>query len=210
MELEYEEHTGRFPSNVILTYNEEDKEEVCGKLPTTKKNGSINKEYSKTQNVYGQYPPTKKWEAYNDKGSASRYFYCAKASKKDRDEGLDIFNYDVTNDGRNTPPDNPFQRGLTLRKNIHPTVKPTELMQYLVRLVSPKGATILDPFMGSGSTGKAVMYENKENNSNYKFIGIEKEQEYCKISMARIQWVIEHVKEKEEQISFDSIINQGE
>ena len=68
---------------------------------------------------------------------------------------------------------NAFQRGETLRKNTHPTVKPTDLMQYLVRLVSPKGATILDPFNGSGSTGKAVMFENKERDANYKYIGIE-------------------------------------
>ena len=119
-----------------------------------------------------------------------RYFYCAKASKKDRDEGLDEFNQEKVNDGRITPIDNAFQRGETLRKNTHPTVKPTTLMQYLVRLVAPKGATILDPFMGSGSTGKAVMYENKERNADYKFIGIEQEPEYCKIAEARIKFAI--------------------
>ena len=70
----------------------------------------------------------------------------------------------------------------TSRKNIHPTVKPCELMQYLVRLVAPKGATILDPFMGSGSTGKAVMFENRERNADYKFIGIDLEKEYCEIA----------------------------
>lgn len=80
-------------------------------------------------------------------GSACRYFYCAKASKKDRDEGLDTFKQEKVNDGRQTPIDNAFQRGETPRKNIHPTVKPTELMQYLVRLVTPKGGTVLDPFM---------------------------------------------------------------
>ena len=63
-------------------------------------------------------------------------------------------------------------------------------MQYLVRLVSPKGATILDPFMGSGSTGKAVMYENLERNKDYKFIGIEQSEEYCNIARARIEYVI--------------------
>lgn len=116
-----------------------------------------------------------------------RYFYCAKASKKDRDEGLDSFNQEKVNDGRQTPIDNPFQRGETPRKNIHPTVKPTSLMQYLVRLVAPKNATILDPFMGSGSTGKAIEYENKERNAGYKFIGIEKDTDYCKIAEARIE-----------------------
>ena len=117
-----------------------------------------------------------------------RYFYCAKASRRDRDEGLEEFMEDTTDDGRNKPIDNPFLRGKTMRHNTHPTVKPTSLMQYLVRLVVPKGATILDPFMGSGSTGKAVMYENKDRNANYKFIGIEKDAEYCKIAEARIKY----------------------
>ena len=132
-----------------------------------------------------------------------RYFYCAKASKKDRDEGLDSFNQQKVNDGRNTPIDNAFQRGETLRKNTHPTVKPTELMQYLIRLVSPNGATILDPFNGSGSTGKAVMYENKERNKNYKYIGIELTEEYLPIAKARIEYVckLNEKKLKEMQMS---------
>ena len=103
----------------------------------------------------------------NLKYEQRRYIYEPKASKKDRDEGLHI-------------------------KNTHATVKPTSLMQYLIRLVSPKGATILDPFMGSGSTGKAVMYENKERNADYKFIGIEKEKEYYNIAEARIQYVLKN------------------
>ena len=133
---------------------------------------------------------------YNDSGSASRYFYCAKASKKDRDEGLDTFSQEKVNDGRNTPIDNAYQRGETLRKNTHPTVKPTELMQYLIRLVSPNGATILDPFNGSGSTGKAVMYENKERNKNYKYIGIELTEEYLPISKARIECLVDSTPEE--------------
>lgn len=62
-------------------------------------------------------------------------------------------------------------------------------MQYLVRLVAPKGATILDVFMGSGSTGKAVMYENKERDANYNFIGFELNEEYCNIAKSRIEYV---------------------
>lgn len=119
-----------------------------------------------------------------------RYFYCAKASKKDRDEGLEEFEEKNTMCDRNpelASANMPQNRSGNLRKNTHPTVKPTNLMQYLIRLVAPKGATILDPFMGSGSTGKAVMYENKERNADYKFIGIEKDAEYCKIAEARIK-----------------------
>jgi DNA modification methylase len=74
------------------------------------------------------------------------------------------------------------------RLNIHPAVKPTELLEYLVRLVAPKGATVLDPFMGSGSTGKAVMFENRERNAAYKFIGVELSEEYIPIAEARIKF----------------------
>ena len=100
-----------------------------------------------------------------DEGSASRYFYCAKTSKRDRNEGLSSNN-----------------------KNIHPTVKPTSLIQYLIRLVTPKGGTVLDPFNGSGSTGKACMYENADRNANYKYIGVELTEEYLPISKARIEF----------------------
>ena len=131
-----------------------------------------------------------------------RYFYCAKASKKDRDEGLEDFEYkkfystlNTKNgsgerlDGGNTP----------IRKNTHPTVKPTSLMQYLVRLVNSDEAIILDPFNGSGSTGKAVMYENKERNKNYKYIGIELTEEYLPIAKARIEYVCNLKEEKNNQ-----------
>jgi site-specific DNA-methyltransferase (adenine-specific) len=88
-------------------------------------------------------------------GGASRFFYCPKTSKTDRSEG-----------------------------NIHPTVKPTDLMAYLIRLVTPKGGIVLDPFMGSGSTGKAAVREGMN------FIGIERENEYFEIAEARINWEI--------------------
>ncbi len=188
--IEYPEHTGRFPSNVMFTYDDNDFEEVCGGLPNGGKNGSISKRYKMNNQVYGEYGECNTWDAYNDSGSAARYFYCAKASTRDRDEGLDGMLSVKCNDGRNKPIDNAFQRGETLRKNTHPTVKPTDLMQYLVRLVTPEGGTVLDPFNGSGSTGKAVMYENKDRNKNYKYIGIEMTEEYLPIAKARIEYVI--------------------
>lgn len=154
---------GRFPANLILTYDETDFDEVCGGFPSEKGN------------------------------SASRYFYCAKASKKDRDEGLDNFEEktsgELTERVEGSAGISPYAGSRVPKKNIHPTVKPTSLMQYLVRLVTPKGGTVLDPFMGSGSTGKAVAYENKERNANYKFIGIELNEEYCNIARARITYV---------------------
>lgn len=122
-----------------------------------------------------------------------RYFYCAKASKNDRDEGLEEFSTKTSGQMTERKEGNAGITALTgsrsPKKNNHPTVKPTELMRYLVRLVTPKGGTVLDPFMGSGSTGKAVACENNERNAEYKFIGIEKETEYCKIAEARIKYV---------------------
>jgi len=94
-------------------------------------------------------------ELFEDK---SRYFYCAKTSKAERNQG-------------------------TEKKNIHPTVKPIKLMKYLCRLITPKGGTVLDPFMGSGSTGMAAKEEN------FEFVGIEKEEQYFNIASARIESV---------------------
>lgn len=199
---------GRFPANVIT----DGSEEVRSGLPETKSNGGnytmqdfssfkssmmhfTNKKCEKPRiNCDKQFPI--------DSGSAMRYFYSAKASKKDRDEGLDAFEERKTTDGcirANVETARKFGANSALRKNIHPTCKPTELMQYLVRLVSPKGATILDPFMGSGSTGKAVMFENRERDANYKFIGIELTNEYLPIAQARIEYARDKFKYDLEQ-----------
>lgn len=111
-------------------------------------------------------------------GAAARFFYCAKASKRDRDDGLDCF------DAKYAPRDNGFSNKISgsnlPRANIHPTVKPTDLMAYLCRLVTPPGGVVLDPFMGSGSTGKAAVREG------FRFIGIEMDAEYLAIAEARI------------------------
>ncbi|MEE5162218.1 site-specific DNA-methyltransferase [Pseudomonas alliivorans] len=117
----------------------------------------------------------------HDSGSAARFFYCAKTSRTDRHEGL-------------IDPGPQFKSGTTLRKvettdtsgNNHPTVKPTELMAYLLRLVTPTGGKSLDPFMGSGSTGKAAVLEG------FDFIGIEQDAAYMEIATARIS----HAKAK--------------
>ena len=121
-------------------------------------------------------------EIFADK---ARYFYCAKANKKDRDEGLDGFQ-EVRTGAMSATADNSMLTGSgnlreTKRKNTHPTVKPTELMQYLCRLVTPKGGVVLDPFMGSGSTGKAAIEEG------LSFVGIEMDEDYFEIACARIE-----------------------
>ena len=116
---------------------------------------------------------------------AARFFYCAKASKRDRDEGCDGLAL-VTHQrgmGGAMPVDddgNARDRFKAQSRNHHPTVKPTDLMRYLCRLVTPPSGTVLDPFAGSGSTGKAAALEG------FRFIGIEREAEYVEIARARI------------------------
>ena len=121
---------------------------------------------------------------YEDSGNASRYFYCPKVSKSERNQGLDDHETSVGVNG-NKWTDQDYRKGdtkpTTERKNTHPTVKPVELMKYLCRLVTPKGGTVLDPFMGSGSTGMAAKDEG------FDFIGIEKEKEYFEICESRIK-----------------------
>lgn len=130
-----------------------------------------------------------------DSGSASRFFYSAKTSKRDRNEGLDEFEEIQTTGGGGLTAelreDGSFETASAggkfgsikaKQQNIHPTVKPTDLMRYLCRLVTPPNGTVLDPFMGSGSTGKACMYEG------FDFIGVELTDEYIPIAKARIEF----------------------
>jgi DNA modification methylase len=139
-------------------------------------------------------------------GSAARFFYCAKASRTDRDQGLDGFAAGHT-DNQNKLHGSVQYRNICkacnrvhknsvreccgaptvressereTRRNVHPTVKPTDLMRYLCRLVTPPGGVVLDPFMGSGSTGKAAVMEG------FRFIGCELSDDYVEIARARI------------------------
>lgn len=198
---------GRFPANVILTYDEDDYDEVCGGMPDTVSSGGSGEN---SMGALGKTVYNTGWNhstigahlgGLGDSGSASRYFYCAKASKRDRDEGLNEFEVKQTVGGGGGIGDylndvnsasGKFGSEKAPHQNYHPTVKPTSLMQYLIKLVAPKGATILDPFMGSGSTGKAVAYENFDRNANYKFIGIEINADYLKIAEARIDYVVKY------------------
>ena len=124
----------------------------------------------------------------------SRYFYCAKTSKAERNQGLDNFPIKNKKGGGGTSNNvwyeddvnsasGKFGSEKAPSKNVHPTVKPIKLMKYLCRLITPKGGTVLDPFMGSGSTGMAAKEEN------FDFVGIEKEEEYFNIASARIESV---------------------
>lgn len=129
------------------------------------------------------------------RGSAARFFYCAKASKRDRDEGCGEFKAKFAptmGNGIGGKEHNP--ETATPKHNHHPTVKPTELMRYLCRLVTPPNGLILDPFTGSGSTGKSAILEG------FRFLGFEMETQYIEIATARIEWAIEQKdKQKTEQ-----------
>ena len=141
-----ENELGRWPANVI----HDGSDEVVSKFPNSKSGKSNgNAQVGITGNVTSMRRGT--LIPRNDSGSASRFFYCAKASKSDREDG-----------------------------NNHPTVKPTELTKYLCRLVTPPNGIVLDPFMGSGSTGKAALQEG------FKFVGIEMNKEYYEIAQNRL------------------------
>ena len=122
----------------------------------------------------------------------AKFFYCPKTSKSERNKGLDNFEIKKTKGGGGTSNNTWYEDDVNAAsgkfgsekapsKNIHPTVKPQQLMQYLCRMVTPKGGTVLDMFMGSGSTGMAAKDEG------FDFIGIEKEKEYFEIAEARIE-----------------------
>jgi site-specific DNA-methyltransferase (adenine-specific) len=170
---------GRFPANVIL----DGSEEVLSEFAKAGMSRSKRQKVSNVGTIWGAKNTTIDIRGHNDFGTPARFFYCSKASKAERNMGLDGKNESTVDDGRQKAIDNPFQRGKTPRKNTHPTVKPIALMRYLCRLVTPPNGTILDPFMGSGSTIIASLQEG------FHAIGIEKESEYCEIAKCRIEAV---------------------
>jgi site-specific DNA-methyltransferase (adenine-specific) len=169
-------HSGRWPANLI----HDGSEEVIDLFPYSKSTGGDG--YKRSIFAGGKKTGG---HGLGDEGSAARFFYCAKASKRDRDEGCEGMEaksrgqeYGL-NAGGNLPQQTPHKH--EPQRNYHPTVKPTDLMRYLCRLVTPPGGIVLDPFMGSGSTGKAAKLEG------FNFIGIELDADYLKIAEARIE-----------------------
>ena len=169
---------GRFPANVIL----DGSDEVVDLFPNSNGGTGETKVYEDYKNdIRFNASNSVNRNSYEDSGSAARFFYTPKASQSERNFGLFNFDDGISTDGRTKPIDNAYNRGETKRKNIHPTVKPIDLMQYLVRLVTPRGGICLDPFMGSGTTAVAC----KSEKVNY--IGCELEQDYINIAEARIK-----------------------
>ena len=196
--VEHAQTLGRFPSNIIF-------DEEAGKI-LDEQSGISKSTGGRSGNKEGIWDGRYNGEVRDenpglgDKGGASRFFYCPKTSKRDRNEGLDDFEDKYYAAGNQAKAE--LKRGnvefnankgkgkderhnhnqVGVSKNNHPTVKPTDLMLYLIRLITPKGGTTLDPFMGSGSTGKAAV------RGGFDFVGIEREKEYMEIAEARIQY----------------------
>jgi len=189
---------GRFPANLI----HDGSDEVVSGFPNVK-TGDIKPYISKDEGMFGMMKGKEHYNSHvGDSGSASRFFYCAKASRSERNAGLE----GMEERGRtlgykrcavcgkqkvNVPgseckcaePEWVNVEDYAPRQNHHPTVKPIELMRYLVRLTkTPTGGVVLDPFMGSGTTGIACALEGRE------FIGIEREAEYIEIANKRIAY----------------------
>lgn len=198
--------TGRWPANIIHDGSEEVLE-AFPDAPGQMADVSYQDGARKTQNVYGAMnrghePSRDRVYADNggtnfamkpgarrvDTGSTARFFYCAKASRADRNEGIGGSDTRAV-ETEATMRDRETADWQERNGNHHPTVKPTDLMAYLCRLVTPPNGLVLDPFMGSGSTGKAAMREG------FRFIGIDMTPEYVEIAKARIQFEADRVEQ---------------
>lgn len=173
---DYSQPAGRWPANLI----HDGSEEVTGLFPnsTTKRIEKPCENPEISGHKWGTIQGNRGPRGYDGEGSAARFFYCAKVSTSERNEGLDLLpDKEWKNDGAAVPQrdDRPFNPS----KNNHPTVKPIALMRYLCRLITPPGGVVLDPWMGSGSTGKAAKLEG------FEFIGMEMDKGYFDIACAR-------------------------
>lgn len=175
---------GRWPANLI----HDGSDEILKNFPSSVSPwiGNANKGAKGGVMFGGSQQSISDKTEYRDAGSAARFFYCAKASKRDREEGLEGFelrqaNQIASNDGGGGGWSKDAEKNPNIpRANVHPTVKPTDLMRYLCRLVTPPKGIVLDPFMGSGSTGKAAVLEG------FSFVGMELDADYFKIAQARV------------------------
>lgn len=182
---------GRFPANFI----HDGSEEVTELFPNTGGGGKPQQKKRERSNVFSYFGDRPEYNPYHDTvnggGSTSRFFYCAKASKEERDRGLNRFNGKQMDESRkegNPGGDNPRNRGIHIRYNFHPTVKPIALMEYLIKLVTREGQLVLDPFIGSGTTAIACKKLNR------RFIGFEINHDYCNIAEKRLKNVPERLE----------------
>jgi len=172
---------GRWPANVI----HDGSEEVLEGFPSVK-TGSIKPHQQNSESdSFGLKGKFITGSHLGDSGSAARFFYCAKASKSERNAGLEGFEPKRESDRPSDDKpggDNPRNRTNTASQNFHPTVKPIALMRYLVKLVTPPNGTVLDPFLGSGTTAVAAILEG------FNWMGCEMTEDYWTIIEARVAW----------------------
>lgn len=182
---------GRWPANVIL-------DEVTAGLLDEQSGVSVSRPSDKrsethAEDIYGRGLGNWSGSSHSDTGGASRFFYVAKASKRDRNEGLEELE---VIEAKRTMSGGEDTRGrpVPANRNFHPTVKPTQLMRYLIKLVTPPGGTVLDPFTGSGSTGKAALLDG------FQFVGAELTEEYLPIIEGRLKWASEQVEDEDDKL----------
>jgi DNA modification methylase len=181
---------GRFPANIIL---DEEAGKILDEQSGNIKSGSVNGIYGHKE---GFASGSIQQNVKASQGGASRFFYCAKASKSERNMGceeLEEKEQKITNQYEMPRKDGSIREIPAPRKNSHPTVKPIKLMEYLVKLVSRENAKVLDPFMGSGTTGIACKKLKRQ------FIGIEREEDYIKIARERIKATTQSVQKVQEE-----------
>ena len=174
--------SSRFPANFIHDGSQEvldlfpDSAGSGGSVPQTKITGYGDK----IGNGKAEYIGGPRTEVDCGSGSAARFFYCAKANKKEKDAGCEHLPVRRPDTRTSTGMGSFEEKGVQPGRNFHPTVKPIKLMTYLITLVTPPGGTVLDPFMGSGSTGVAC------NDTGNQFIGIERDPDYFTLAQTRI------------------------
>jgi len=170
---------GRWPANIM---HDGSPEVLAGFPVSSSTGGQASLGAFRGGDVYGKGVDLRERRdpGYGDTGTAARFFYHAKASRAERERGLTHREPETVGDGRAVAADNAYQRGATQRLNIHPTVKPVSVMRWLVRLVTPPGGTVLDPYAGSGTTGIAATLEG------FDFVGCELSHEYADLARGRI------------------------
>jgi site-specific DNA-methyltransferase (adenine-specific) len=173
--IHYENEGGRWPANIL--FDEDAAAELDKQSGISKSAGGEKKYELKTDTNIGG---GNEYFHYDDKGGASRFFYVAKVSKKERNLGLDD-SFDKKTKGYRPGEALGGQQIDVIKKNTHPTLKPINLMNYLIKLVTPEGGVILDPFMGSGSCGIAAAL------GNFSYIGMELDENYHQIAEQRIK-----------------------
>ena len=190
-------YNGRWPANIV----HDGSDEVVGLFPETTSGSRKAGRHlvAGGQGRYGLFSEGDLPEIVGDSGSAARFFYCAKASKRDRDDGCEglesrarkSYSGPESRVGKMRSDGAIQNASETVSRNNHPTVKPTDLMRYLVRLVTPPGGLVLDPFAGTGSTGRGAILEG------FCFLGCEIDANYAEIARLRIKAVAKEVRQPE-------------